>query len=332
MLLGYSHPSHSKPGLSSDGFYLKRKEKDKILGQSRRLSFEKPSLYQIPTRNLYIDDKQRIRKCEFGFQGSKQLNEKVILIIGATGSGKSTLINGMINYILDVEWDDEFRFKLIEETAPGQKAKQAFSQTSWITAYTIHHRKGFRIPYNLTIIDTPGFGDTAGIMRDKEITKQIRKFFSTPGDKGIDHIDAVCFVMQSSLPRLTPTQKYIFDSVLALFGKNIKDNILMLFTFADGQKPPALCGLQEAKLSYKTYHKFNNSALFAKNNAADEWSNFDKMFWEMGIDGFKLFFHDSLMDVKPKSLLLTTETLTERHQIEVYIEGMQKNTGRFKQT
>nr|XP_055055812.1 uncharacterized protein LOC129440460 [Misgurnus anguillicaudatus] len=63
---------------------------------------------------------------------------------------------------------------------------------------------------------------------------EIHEFFSQPG--GIDQIDAVCFVVQASLARLTHTQKYIFDSILSIFGKDIADNILMLITFADGNK------------------------------------------------------------------------------------------------
>ena len=38
------------------------------------------------------------------------------MVIGATGSGKSTLIDGMINYMLDVSWDDNARFKVIDLT------------------------------------------------------------------------------------------------------------------------------------------------------------------------------------------------------------------------
>jgi hypothetical protein len=82
----------------------------------------------------------------------------------------------------------------------------------------------------LHIIDTPGFGDTRGIIRDKAIVDQIREFFTTPGDQGISFLDAVCFVTQAPLARLTPPQRYIFDAILSVFGQDIASNIYVLIT------------------------------------------------------------------------------------------------------
>jgi nicotinamide riboside kinase len=51
------------------------------------------------------------------------MREKTIMVIGATGSGKTTLVDGMINYITDVSWEDEFRFSLIDLTDDEKKRK-----------------------------------------------------------------------------------------------------------------------------------------------------------------------------------------------------------------
>nr|XP_060639359.1 uncharacterized protein LOC132779707 [Anolis sagrei ordinatus] len=251
---------------------------------------------------------------------------KVIMVIGATGSGKTTLINGMVNYILGVQWEDEFRFKLIHEET---NQSQAESQTSKVTAYVVNYQEGFKIPYSLTIIDTPGFGDTRGIEHDRLITEKIRKFFSNRG--GIDHIDSVCFVVQASLARLTKTQKYIFDSVLSIFGRDIKDNIQVLVTFADGQTPPVIEAIKEANVpcakeaSRTAVHfKFNNSALFASNaGECAESLCFDQMFWEMGQKSMKTFF-DSLNNLETRSITLTKEVLRERKELETFLVGLKE--------
>ena len=61
----------------------------------------------------------------FSITAPENLNmrEKTIMVIGATGSGKTTLVDGMINYITDVSWEDEFRFSLIDLTDDEKKRK-----------------------------------------------------------------------------------------------------------------------------------------------------------------------------------------------------------------
>ena len=116
-----------------------------------------------------------IKRYSFGEPNQLMVRErKTILLMGATGMGKTTWINAMINYVLGVEWDDPFRYKLVDEKV---NKNQAHSQTQGVTAYDIHYRVGFRIPFSLTIVDTPGFGDTQGIGRDEKITQAIQEFF-----------------------------------------------------------------------------------------------------------------------------------------------------------
>ncbi|XP_071348456.1 uncharacterized protein [Trachinotus anak] len=255
------------------------------------------------------------------------------MVLGATGAGKSTFINGMINYILGVEWTDSYRFKLVDE---GQSKSQAESQTSEVTVYKINHQDDFKIGYSLTIVDTPGFGDTRGIERDKMIVEQLRNLFSA--ELGVSEIDAVCFVAQASLARLTPTQKYVFDSVLSIFGKDVAENIRVLVTFADGQRPPVLEAINasgvpcpKTKDGLPEHFKFNNSALFAHNklpatesmSGDEEDGGFDQMFWDMGSKSMKRFFV-ALNEIETKSLTMTKEVLRERKQLENSVENLQK--------
>ncbi|XP_068758332.1 uncharacterized protein [Montipora capricornis] len=297
----------------------------------------KPAVYTLPLTLVHENSSSQLRKYVINLQEnggqspglSQSISEKVIMVVGSTGSGKTTTVNAMINHVLGVEWKDDFRFKMIHELSCNQGVEtignQAYSQTQFVTCYTLPYVKGFKLPHSLTVVDTPGFGDTRGIERDKVITEQIRRFFETKGLAGIDHVDAICFVAQAGNPRLTPTQQYVFDRILSMFGKDIQKNILVLFTFADGQRPQALSAMLEAGILEDEQHffKFNNSALFVANCGEDDEENFDRMFWKMGIKSFEKFFA-GLAQMEPKSLTLTKQVLSERAQLEVRLCGLRE--------
>ncbi|CAI8044660.1 Verrucotoxin subunit beta [Geodia barretti] len=275
-----------------------------------------PVVYRVKPRPVRLQKKQEnIAKMEFGEPPHPAKPTKVLMVVGATGAGKSTLINGMVNYIFGVKWENDFRFKLICDEVSDS---QAHSQTQNITAYTLYWQKGSPINFNLTIIDTPGFGDTRGLERDQQITKHIREFFQLKGRDGLDELHAIGFVTQASLARLTPTQKYISDSILSVFGKDIKDNIFVMTTFADGAEPPVMGAVREAEIPHADFFPFNNSALFVHPSK----STFAKMFWEMGYASLADFFvkFDQADGV---SLQLTREVLEERHQLETIVLGIQ---------
>lgn len=166
---------------------------------------------------------------------------------------------------------------------------QAFSQTEWITVYKLYPTAGSKIDYALNIIDTPGFGDTGGIERGNVIIDQIRHLFSAPDDQGVSFIDAVCFIVRAPDARLTSMQKYIFTSIMSLFGKNIEPNICTLITFADGTEPPVLASLVESKLPFGSTFTFNNSALFTDKKDLKNTS-LAPIFWKMCFCSFHSFF------------------------------------------
>eukprot|EP01084_Bolivina_argentea_P268580 456238_1 len=237
---------------------------------------------------------------------------RTMMVIGATGTGKTTLLNSMMNYLWNVEYDDKYRYKLVYEIK--KSGGQADSQTDTVTAYYLDPPA---LDYQLTVIDTPGYGDTRGIKQDEKITKNVKKFFETK----IQQIDVICFVIRAPQARLTPTQKYIFNQVLGIFGNDIKENIFVLLTFADNKKPPAIAALKAGRVPYKESFKLNNSA-FELDEDDDEDEIFGKLYWEMGIKSFAKFFK-KLDTVKTKSLSLTKKVLTRREQLEIFIEGIQ---------
>ena len=293
---------------------------ESMLYTSEELKTGSPSIYKLCMREEMRRTEGMIARQSIGkpCRIGRGETEKVFMVVGATGAGKTTLINGMVNYILGVQWKDEFRFQVITEET---KATQAHSQTQDITAYTFHPMKGSAVPYTFTIIDTPGFGGTEGLRRDKKITEQIKEFFSIPPPDGIDHLDGIGFVVQASQARLTSTQEYIFDSILSIFGNDVSKNIFMMITFADGQRPPVLAAINEAKIPSQgeKFCKFNNSALFAENEESE--MSFDEMFWKMGFHSFQHFFEE-FPKAEPVSLRLTQEVLNEREQLQVLIEGL----------
>ena len=288
--------------------------------QSECIQTDCQNIYKLKLTKVAEYKEKGVAKYRFG-KPRPDTEEYVVMLVGATGAGKSTLINGMVNYILGVDWEEDFRFKLIAEEGG---TSQAHSQTTTITAYTIPRQQGSPFEHTLTIVDTPGFGDTKGLDSDKRIVEQIRTFFSMPGKKGIDHIHGIGFVTQASLARLTPTQKYVIDSILAVFGKDIGKNILMMITFADAKTPPVLEAVAEAGIGYCKSFKFNNSALYtdqAGGGQEDEVVDVDKMFWDMGMASFKVFFKQ-LVCMEARCLQLTKEVLEERKQLEVIMQSL----------
>ncbi|XP_076864040.1 uncharacterized protein LOC143516372 [Brachyhypopomus gauderio] len=305
-----------------------------FLEQSSVVEKGNPSVRVLKLQSRYSQN-EGVNYCVFG-QKVEAAKNKVILLLGATGAGKTTLINAMVNYILGVKWGENYRFRLINEVT---HRSQAESQTSEVTSYELYNQPGFQVPYSLTIVDTPGFGDTRGIEHDKQITEQIKNFLCNP--LGVQHIDAVCFVIQASLARLSATQKYIFDSILSIFGKDIAENIMIMVTFAHGADIPALEAIraaevpcQKKKNGLPTHFSFNNSALYAQNvteddsdDDSDDEDNYsdttkqNEMTWGSNLRKMRAFFK-ALQDIESRDLKMTIQVLEERERLAKAMEAL----------
>ena len=141
------------------------------------------------------------------FDESNYKNAKILLFIGKTGDGKTTVINALFNIIKDIKIDDKYRFILIKEEE--KEKKQAESQTDGLHLYYIKDINNNPI----IIIDTQGFGDTRGKNYDDLIYKAFEDIISNL----IIHINRIFFIGKSNESRLIILIKYIFSFVKVFF-------------------------------------------------------------------------------------------------------------------
>ena len=283
-------------------------------------SLNGPQIYKLPLRALRRDDNEMVAKYYVDKAVptyTTGVPERVLLLVGAIGAGKSTLINSMANYLLGVNWTHNFRFKLVTTDCSGSRTH---SQTKYITAYTFPYRRGSPVYYNLTVIDTPGFGDAGGVRRDKRVMAYIRQLFERScQDGGIDMIHGIGFVATAPESTLSPTQKYIFNAILHNFGADLTGNIFLIVTFADRRRPPVLDAVLKAEIPVTPMtFKFNSSALYAVNEQQDDdegGRDFDSLFWKSDTKSFREFFR-SFREADPWSIQLSGEILREREQLE----------------
>nr|XP_024656725.1 septin-5-like [Maylandia zebra] len=155
---------------------------ESIISKSDQRSDGPPAVYQL-----------RPKKQKFGTRmtvGEKNPNKtnRTILLLGETGAGKSTLINALLNYTMGVKWEDRVWFTIAEE--------ERRSQTSDVMVYEIFGFEDETLPYSLTIIDTPGYGDTRGTEHDDIISHRLLDLFQS--DDGVHEVHAVGLVMKAS--------------------------------------------------------------------------------------------------------------------------------------
>ena len=116
------HPAYQRPFSQivepERGVHKIKSLKEKFLEHSKWIKSEgRVDIFELPHYEPILEDESNsIRALQIavpGFPVESVVDERVLLCVGATGVGKTTLINGLANYLLDVHWEDNFRFKII---------------------------------------------------------------------------------------------------------------------------------------------------------------------------------------------------------------------------
>lgn len=185
--------------------------------------------------------------------GKEHRQHLKMVVIGKTGAGKSTFINTLVNHFYDVGYDQD-RFVAISQTVcleedafdPGHDrvkelscnikefdskqgnfgGTQAESQTTKPNIYD------FENPYlKLTVVDTPGLGDTRGMAQDRENIQEIAAAVAALTD-----FNAIVLVHKATDCRLDAVLRYMLKEFQGMLPKECKKNILVAFTAVTNSK------------------------------------------------------------------------------------------------
>ncbi|XP_074484200.1 uncharacterized protein LOC141763627 [Sebastes fasciatus] len=281
-----------------------------------------PAVHQLKPKKENIRNVEGItlKRVTLGVKDPNKTN-KTILLVGETGTGKSTLINALVNYAMGVEWEEDVWFQIVEE----EERDQSESQTTDVIVYEIFGFEGKTLPYSLTIIDTPGYGDIRGIEVDANINQRLFQLFRS--SDGVHEINAVGLVLKSSENRLDDRLRYIFNSVMSLFGNDM-ENIVALITHSNGVTPEnVLQALEKANIkcakdedNEPLHFMFDNcqSKQKTKKNKKALKTAWDSTKDQMGQ------FTDYLKETSPQNLKTTVEVLDARTGLAACIQNLRE--------
>ena len=150
-----------------------------------------------------------------------------MLLIGETGSGKTSFLNLLCNSKLFEELGtkvDAAKFNQIKHynnlKIEDSTARAMASKTSDAMFYNTEVCQ-----MRMTVIDTPGFGDSRGMEQDTENVKKIIDAL-----RHEDHINCVCLVINGRQARMSASLKYVLTEISTILPKEVFDNIVVVFT------------------------------------------------------------------------------------------------------
>ncbi|XP_055339032.1 uncharacterized protein LOC129588710 [Paramacrobiotus metropolitanus] len=293
---------------NSNAVKIRNEYLDEIVCHATKSRINGMEIYRPKLEQLFIDSEDKLRFVRFGKSAPQETPPKVILVLGASGAGKSTLVDCIFNHVLGVQWDDDMRLKVtITEDS-----------VRYTTAYQTVVQYGSAAPYNLILVDAPGFGDPRGVGQDAALRIQLQQLFVGDYD-GVKHVDGICIVVEGNQSLTAATDTYIMDCILSMFGRNVESNIFLFSTHTHNQEPPAAVSFKKNYLPLCESFGFNNGALYSKEEETSEKSG--ELYWKMGATSTKQLIQ-AIQKLGPASMEETLAVLDDRLALEAAVDGL----------
>ena len=241
------------------------------------------------------------------------------LVIGRTGAGKTTFINSIINQFYNIGYFDERKiaitqhFELVNSEGENIKIKlannmpefkqkqsdsdkgQYVSQTEKCNIYTLE-KPGLK----LSLIDTPGLGDTRGLKQDKTNVASIIE-----GVKELADFNAICLVQKGNDARVDQMLSYLINELKGMLTKECQNNFIVCFTNVVNKfKIDALGAMKSMAIPTKNFVFFENDCLIPPTLIPDYdsgYGNVAKTFWEANTTNFNKLIEVSLLMTPQKA-------------------------------
>ncbi|KAK0409254.1 hypothetical protein QR680_004434 [Steinernema hermaphroditum] len=176
------------------------------------------------------------------FKSMKKCDEINIVLMGETGAGKSTWIDGIFNYLLHASLDDAIEYDKLEVPIPtqfllpddnGQMRKihvgpEIDNECSVVGASATQRPKSYTFMFRdrfYRFIDVPGVNDCRGIDQDKKNFEMIMQELYN-----YDRIHAICILIPADATRLTVAMKYCINELLTHLHQDAAKNLVFCFT------------------------------------------------------------------------------------------------------
>ena len=158
-------------------------------------------------------------------------NHICVVLLGETGVGKSTLMYSIEHYLNNSNFEDIDYTKKYSKHATQSQTQECEIKQLKLTQKPEHEQKHLTC-LDFTLIDTPGIGDTSGVLKDRENLDKIMDCLigNVTIDNVYNHINVFAFLLPRGTNRVTTKLKYILNEIKCNLPQSAQNHFIVILT------------------------------------------------------------------------------------------------------